>query len=239
MNKIKFFTSLIIFQYLVGISLLKAQVQTDSTKIDSTMIPAGTTNPLDLYNTKWFTIGSQYDLINTTFGLLISNGYDERPMIHFEDFSEDLMLKIHGTTDFQNDYSFGASVAYQYPIRFISLLSFDYKIFDYSSIDFKHQDLQFSAKSGIKYINAGFRLGFGYQTLNNLQNFGINTGLLKVLIYRRLYTEILCGYYFDYWTWSAKMQGFIYKNLISVGVKYDRIDTYDFLNIGLNFTFER
>ena len=241
MNRVNFYTCLITAQFLFGISISNAQIQNESIDTDSTNIITGVAIPfpLDFCNTKWFTISSQYDLINTTFGLLISNGYDERPMIHFEDFTEYLMLKIHGTTDFQNDYSFGASVAYQYPIRYISLVSFDYKNFDYSSIDFLHQDFNIAALKGIRYINAGFRLGFGYQKLNDFQNIGVNTGLQKVLIYRRLFTDISCGYYGDYWTWSAKLQGFIYKDLISVGIKYDRIDTYDFLNLGLNFTFER
>lgn len=212
---------------------------TDSISADSIESILKTLGGFESYDTKWFTVGSQFDLINTSFGLLISNGYNERPMIHFEDFSEDLMIKIQGASDFQNDYSFGTSVAYQYPIKYISLISFDYKNFDYSSIDFQHQDYNISAKAGIKYINAGFRLGFGYQTLNDFQNFGVNTGLQKVLIYRRLYSEILCGYYTHYWTWSVKLQGFIYKDLISVAIKYDRIDIYDFLNLGINFTFKR
>lgn len=194
---------------------------------------------VNYYDTKWFTIGSQFDFVNSTFGFLISNGYDERPLIHFEDFSEDLMVKIQGTTDFQTDFSFGASVAYLYPIRYVSLISINYKKFDYSVIGFNHQDINIAAKTEFKPLRAGLSVELGHQKLNELNNPGINIGLQKVLIYRRLYTAITCGYYGEYWTWSARIQGFVFKDLIGLGIKYNRIDNYNFLYLGLNFTFNR
>jgi hypothetical protein len=58
------------------------------------------------YNTKWFTVGVNYDAINSKYGLSVSNGYDEYPLIHFEEFQDPWLLKFTGTTDFEDDYSF-------------------------------------------------------------------------------------------------------------------------------------
>lgn len=85
-------------------------------------------------NPRWLTIGTNYDLFNTIFGLQISNGTDEEPLIHFEDFQDNLLIKFHGQTNFKNNYSYGAEVGWSYlPIRNLTWLSLEYSVRNFKS----------------------------------------------------------------------------------------------------------
>ena len=100
------------------------------------------------YDTKWLSAGVKYDVNNSLFGLTFSNGYDEMPLIHFEDFSDRVIYKVNVQTNFHKDYSFGANLGWKYPftprIRRLSLLSAGYQEYRYPSKDFFHRGL-FSA----------------------------------------------------------------------------------------------
>lgn len=238
MNKRKFYICLLTFQFLIGIDILYAQVQNDCIKADSTMILAGIANPLDIYNAKWITIGSQYDYFNSIFGLEISNGYDERPLIHFEDFSEDFVFKIQGNIDFNQDYSYGINVGWKYP-RYLSLIALGFFDYDYSLSNFQFQNLNISAETYINNTDFVVKLELAYHDLNSNKNVGAELGLSNVFIYRKLYAGLSTGYYFDYFTYSGFIKIFVYKNTISSTLKYDRIYEYDFLKLGLSYTFKR
>jgi hypothetical protein len=193
----------------------------------------------DYYATKWMTIGVNTDLINSVYGILISNGYDERPLIHFEDFSEHLIYKFTGQTDFKKDYSFGANLSWKYPCKYLVLTTIEYIQSNYEIKDLFHRDINLSAMTWIKFLQSGLTLKIGHQTVNSNRNFGVNLGLQKVLIYKLIYSGFSVGYYGDYFAYSIYAQGFVYKHNLGLRVGYDRIDKYDFLNLGLNFTLIR
>ena len=79
----------------------------------------------------------------------------------------------------------------------------------------------------------------GYQTLNNNNNWGASVGLQHAIIYSKLLAGFSTGYYFDYYTCSVYFQGLFTSNKISYRLAYDRIDTYNFFTVGLNFFFYR
>ena len=186
----------------------------------------------------WISTGLQYDITNSTFGMVFSNGYDERPLIHFEEFPDDLTYKINAQSNFHKDYSFGASLAYPFHrLRIAS--SIGYEQYCYLSKDFFHRDVHLSATTYMKLIDTSLILKTGYQALNNANNWGVCIGLRKGLIYSKLYSGISVGYYFDYLSYSIYFQGLIINKNISYRLTYDKIDNYNFLNIGLNLLFNR
>lgn len=194
---------------------------------------------IGLYNTKWLTFGLNYDFANSFYGILLSNGYDERPLIHFEDFSERFIFKIYGNTDFAKDYSIGTDLGLKYPMRYVSVIGLGFSQFDYSQHNIFLREINASAETFTNKLDFALRLKVAYQTLNDYENMGIDLGLRKIIIYRRLYSGVSVGYYFDYFTYSAYLQGFLYKNKVGLRLNYERIAKYDFLTLGLNFTFDR
>jgi hypothetical protein len=189
------------------------------------------------YEYRWITIGGNYETFNSTFGLTLSNGLDENPLIHFEEFSENWMFKISGSTNFEKDYSFETKIAYEY-IPLIGIQpSIEYIHSDFDSMNFKFSDLNLSIGIWLKRIQTNLKIQFGYQNLNELNNFGAEIGLEKRIF--KTYGGFMVGYRFDYFTYKAYLQSFIYKNSISLRANYERLDNYDFLTLGLNYTFER
>lgn len=191
----------------------------------------------DKYDTKWLSIGANYDVVNFLFGVTFSNGYDEMPLIHFEDFSDRVIYKINVHTNFHKDYSFGANLGWRYPftsrIRRLSLLSAGYQEHRYPSKNFIHRTVHISAETFLK--STEIKVNTGYQTLNDYNNWGASVGLEKSIIYSKLLAGISAGYYFNYCTYSLYFQGFFTSKNVSFRLAYDRIDTFDFFIIGLNY----
>ena len=182
------------------------------------------------------TIGINYEAINSMFGLAFSNGYDEMPLIHFEDFADRVIFKMNVQTNFSKDYSFGANVGLKYPFRFLSIISAGYSQYDYQSEDFFYRDIHISAG---KYLrNTELTLKTGYQVLNDYHNWGVALGLQKNVVYSKLLVGFSAGYYFDYLNFSAYLQGIINKNF-SYRLGYDRVDKYNFCNFGLNYIWNK
>ncbi|MEK8181249.1 hypothetical protein WMW71_12955 [Flavobacterium buctense] len=229
MRRIKTYKLILSIQLLIGYQIGFSQVMKDSLKIDS----------VDAYNTKWMTIGSQYDCSSSTFGLVLSNGYDESPLIHFEDFSEDLIFKIQGNTNFERNHSIETDFGWKYPIKHISAISIGFYQYDYWQRHFFHRDLNLSAETYIRKLDVSLKLKIAYQTLNDYENLGTDLEIRKVILYQKLYSGLAVGYYFDYFKYSAYIHGFVYRNKIGLRLSYEKIDTYDFLNVGLNYTFIR
>lgn len=234
----KIIISYIAIQIIFGLTIIHAQENQDSIISDSSYMLSGVANYLDIDRAKWITIGTQYDFFSSILGFEISNGYDERPLIHFEDFSEDFVFKLQGNTDFNKDYSYGINFGWKYP-RYLSLIAIEYLDQDYSKRNFKFQDINVSGETWIKNTDFVVMLKLAYHNLNTEHNFGADVGLKNVLIYRKLYCGISGGYYFDYFTYAGFLQGFIYKNIVGLKLDYKRIDKYDFLNLGVSITLKR
>ena len=190
----------------------------------------------DAYDTGWLSIGAKYDAVSAMFGITFSNGYDEMPLIHFEDFSDRVIYKMSVQTNFDKDYSLGANLGWKYPVRHLSLLSIGYQQYHQPSKDFSHHDVHVSAETFLK--NTALTLKTGYQNLNDYHNWGASVGLSNSIVYSKLSIGLSAGYYFDYFTCSACLQGRFRKN-ISYRLAYDRIDACNFLNIGLNYIFNK
>lgn len=191
------------------------------------------------YSTKWVTSGIMFDAINIVFGLELSNGYNERLLIHFEDFSEKFIYKVSGYTDLKKDYSFGTAIAWRYLFKWLSLVSVEYKQTDYTNVGYFCRDVTIAANKYLRLFRSELFLKAGYQNLNKNYNWGVLLGIQNVFIRSRLYAGVSIGYYCDYLNYSAYLQSFIYKNKISLGLIYDKISDFDFFKIGLNFTFSR
>jgi hypothetical protein len=194
---------------------------------------------LDYWNfeSRWLTIGTKYDILNSTFGFLLSNGLDEKPLIHFEDFDDRLMFKISGNTDFRNDYSLESKISYNFFFN-PNYPSLEYIKTNYSKIDYSFSDINFSFGIFIRSINTNLNVKLGYQTLNELNNFGTGVGLQRGYS-NKLYYGFMISYWFDYITYNIYFHSFVFKSKISIKGNYERINNFDFLNIGVNYTFKR
>jgi len=186
----------------------------------------------------WLSIGVKYDIANSMLGLDFSNGYNEMWFIHFEEFPDNLIYKINAQTNFYKDYSFGANLRWKNFQIGRWAPSIGYEQYDYSSKDFFHRDIYVAASTYKRRIRTSFILQTGFQTLNGTNNWGACMGLQKWLTYDRLYSGISVGYYFDYLIFSIYFQGLL-KEKVSYRLSYNRIDNYNFFNIGLNLLFNR
>lgn len=238
MIKTKFIIIIIAVQLLTQIQEIKAQ-EKDSIAVDTNMELYGVINYLDINSPKWVNIGAQDDLINNVYGFSISNGFDERPLFHFEDMPEDLLFKILGNTDLGKSYSFAADLAFQYPIKRISMFSAGYRQLKYPQNKLFERDIYLSAMSYLNKIDLELILNIGYKDLNDSKNVGAELGIQKVLIYQKLYSKAVFGYYKDYWIYSGFIEGFIYRHTVGLKLSYNRIDTYDFLTLGFSLTLNR
>jgi hypothetical protein len=189
------------------------------------------------YRIYWFTFTTNYDLINSCFGFSISNGLDEQPMIFGEDFSSNFIYKIGGQTNFKNDFSYGCQFAWRYSNRWINRTLFEYSKTNFKSINFNYTNFGLSTDFNIPRIYTSFLLKFGYQELNNYNNFGFQIGLEKEL--KRAYFGIIYGNYFDYPVYKVYLQKFIYKYSISLRIDYERINHFNFVNCGIHFSFNK
>jgi hypothetical protein len=188
------------------------------------------------YKAKWITIGTSYEVVNSVYGISISNGMDEKPLIHFEDLRADVLYKIDGQTDFNKDYSLRGKLSWNHPYKRISLASIEYLQSNFNNAGFIHKDINLSGMIGINWAQLNVKIG--YQELNSYNNFGPSIGFQKSHYKPRLYYGFLMGYYFDYFTYNMYLQGFIYKNKLSLRLSYDRIEEFDFINVGFNYTFD-
>ena len=238
MNKGKIYIIFLLIHILIGLRISYGQIHNDKLVNDTVPVLTGVINYLDIYNTKWMTIGTHYEFYYSTIGLELSNGYDERPLIHFEDFSEDFVFKLTGNTDFQENYSYSINVGWKYP-RYLSLIAIGFYDYNYLTSDFLFQDLNISGETYLKNTDITVKLKLAYHNLNSNNSAGIELGLSKIFIYRKLYAGLAAGYFFDYYSYSGFIKSFVYKDIIGIQLKYDKINTYDFLNLGMSFTFKR
>ena len=186
--------------------------------------------------TKLLFIGANYEAFNSMPGLVFSNGYDEMPLIHFEDFHDRVIYKTNVQTNFQRDYAFGANVGWVYPFRHLLFVSAGYRQYQYPSKAFSHRDVHVSAARYFK--NILLEVQTGYQTLNDSHHWGASAALQKQVVKYRVLVGVSVGYYFDYPTCSVFVQGRLPK-YISYRLTYDRIDTFNFFTVGFNYIIYR
>ncbi len=209
-------------------------------KTQSVMVTSDTTLNItlnnDFYNTRWLTFGTNYEFFNSVIGLQISNGVDEEPLIHFEDFQDNILIKVHGQSDLNNNYSYGAELGV-YSLRYIGRTTLKYDVLNFENSELFLTDINLTSR--IRYFrNTGLIFRTGYQDLNNQKNFGVGLGFEQVA--EKVYFGFNSIYYFDYFHHQAFVQFRIApKNLISFRTVYNRIDNKNLLSVGLNYSFIR
>jgi len=205
-----------------------------------------------IQNARWrsINVGIDYDFANSLFGLSFNNGYHQRgfaycgcmiPRKHF-------LYKVNAQTNFDSDYSFGASLMWNRSrLRFFNrslhiIPSIGFQQYNLASQDFFHRDISLSSVAYTR-LPIDFTLKASHQTLNNFNNFGVSIGvqrrffLFNYIDLNGFYGASV-GYYFDYFTYSAYLQGRITRQLY-YRLTYDRINNHDFLNVGLSYAFSR
>ena len=191
------------------------------------------------YEFNWITIGANFEAINSNFGFLVSNGFDEHPIIHFEDFSESWIYKASVTTDFKRDYSIGVKFGRDYILRHIYMPTIEYKKTEYFSNNFHQTDINLSFGVRFRGFWGTILIKSGYQSLNGDYNLGGGIGFQNSHRSPNLYYGITAGYWINYFTYNIYFQSFIYKHKLSLRANYERIENFDFLNIGINYIFNR
>ena len=191
--------------------------------------------PLISYNTKYFTLGSIYDTTNSLFGIQIGNGNDEQPLIHFEDLTAEVLYKINGQTDFKNDYSIGGEISWNYPFKAkVSILSLNFNQRLLSEKDLFLRNIGLSSRYYLRFTSNLSILGkISHQTLNEQNNLGFGLGVENGHV--GIYYGLRVDYFKEYYNYSAYVQSFLFKEKLSLRIAYERIDEYDFFNIGLNY----
>jgi hypothetical protein len=190
------------------------------------------------HSARWQSLGVNYDAINSLYGMMISNGLDEQPLIHFEDIPAKWLYKFQGQSDFKNDYSVGIKLSRNYlqSIKPFYLVTVEFFQRDLASSIVFQRDVYLS--TGLYFLKNYFIIKAGHQTLDTHSNFGIGLGIQKYY-YPRLYGGFILTYHFDYGSFSFFLQSFLIRNKLGLRITYDKISKYDFLNLGLHFSFKK
>ena len=190
----------------------------------------------DYYNTRWLTFGSNYGIFNRVFGFQLSNGVDEEPLIHFEDFQDNILIKLHGQTDFGENYSYGGEFGF-YSLKVIGRTTLKYDFLNFENSELYLTDINLTSR--LVYIrNTGLIFRTGYQNFDGKKNFGIGLGFEQDLV--KSYFGLNSRYYFDYFHHEAYLQFRLLKsNMLTMRTVYNRIDNRNILTIGLNYSLVR
>lgn len=191
------------------------------------------------YESNWISLGTRVDVFSSSAGFSVSNGLDEHPITHFEDFSESWMYKLSGTTNFKKDYSYGVKLSRDYVFRYIYMPAIEYRKTAYSSIAFQHSDMNFSFGLNFRRFWGTFLVKAGYQGLNGQNSVGAGIGLQNSHRKPDFYYGFIIGHWAPYFTYNAFIQSFIYKHRWSLRADYERIEDFDFLNLGIHYIFNR
>lgn len=181
-------------------------------------------------------LGTNYDFVNHQIGFSLSNGYDEKPLIHFEDFKAKWAYKILASSNFQRDYGFSANLAYNlwgnpfFPT--IEVIRQDYLV-----NNFKRVEANFSFGIGAQFLPLDLIFKPGVQSLNEDCNFGLAIGTDQIYLTKRAYSEFSFGYWGNYFSYKGVLHGVILEEQLSFRVLYERVNNFDFLRLGLNYLF--
>ena len=184
----------------------------------------------------WLSFGGSFEAINSVFGIQVSNGSDEEPLIHFEDFQDDILIKVYGQTDFNRNYSYGAEIGVT-ATKNIGRTTLKYDVINYEQNKLFLKDFNLTSKL-TNFGNFGVIFRMGYEKFNERNRFGVGGGLQH--IWNNFYLCINSRYYFGYFHHEAYLQMTIpSNNMFSFKTVYSRIDDKIILSLGLNYTFLR
>ena len=188
------------------------------------------------YGNHFFTLGPIYNLSESLIGIQVGNGNDEQPLIHFEDLTADILYKISGQTDFNKDYSIGSEISWNYPFRAkLSILTLNYNQSRFTDNDLFHRNIGLSTRYYTRFKNLSLLTKLSHQRLNQQNNLGFGLGLQNAHV--GIFYGFRADYFKDYWNYSAFVQSLIFKDHLSLRLVYDRLENYDFFNIGLSYVF--
>lgn len=187
------------------------------------------------YTNHFFTFGPIFNASESLIGLQIGNGNDEQPIVHFEDLDAEILYEVSGQTDFENDYSIGGQVSWNYPFKAkISILSINFDQTRISEKDFLQRNIGLSTRYYLRFSgNLSLLAKLSHQRLNERNNLGFGLGIQNG--HRGIYYGGRADYFQDYFNYSVFLQSFLLKSKLSLRLAYDRIDNFDFFNVGLNY----
>lgn len=190
----------------------------------------------DFYNTRWLSFGANYGILNQVFGFQLSNGVDEEPLIHFEDFQDNILIKLHGQTDYTDDYSYGGEFGF-YLLGPIGRTTLKYDRINFEESGLFLTDLNLTSR--IRYFkNTGLILRTGYQKLDGNETYGLGLGFEQDS--QNFHFGLNSRYYFDYFHHEMYFQFIIpSKDLLTFRTVYNRIDSTGLLTAGINYAFVR
>lgn len=188
-----------------------------------------------------FTIGGFADISNSIFGTMISNGIDEKPLLHFEDLPYDCLYKMSGQVNFKDNYSYEMLLGWNKPSRRFNFITVNLLGINYSQRLIKEEyffqrKLNLTGEIYVEPLSISFSLlgKLGLNQINNLNNYGGEIGFRQIL--GKAYIESSFGYYSDFYTFSAIAQCNIYKKLYT-RIIFEQIENFNSLNMGIHYTF--
>jgi hypothetical protein len=188
------------------------------------------------YETKYIAIGSSYDIANRIIGLNIGNGGDDRPLIHFEEFSADLVYKIYGQTNFEENYKWGGIITdYYIPIGslYLPMLSLKAEQQSIGNAQTLIRSFDFSTSPQIRLFTSLQLTGhLLHQKIHSSSEIGLGIGVRKT--HQKVYYGIQIDYLSEYLNYKAYLFSQLIQQKLSLQLSYERIHTFDFLNIGLS-----
>jgi hypothetical protein len=190
----------------------------------------------DAYRRTTFTrtIGVNYDIANSLFGVSYRNNISRGRSVNYR-------YEVSAQSNFEKDYGFAGSFGWQPNWWRLNTLSLNYEQKNLSeNIDFNFQKISIKGNTSMRRLGRLF-VEPAFQTLNDNNNFGLTLGLDKNFWLRNYWVNIVnvalsAGYFNDYWTYSAGANFYLPRNF-GLRLIYDRIDSYDFFNVGLTYIF--
>lgn len=191
------------------------------------------------YNKKYFTIGTLYNANISLIGFQVGNGNTEQPIIHFEDLTSTILFKISAQTDFKNEYSLSNTVSWNYPFNgMLPLVSLNYDQSKISENNLFLRNIGLSTKYYLQCTTGLDVLGkISHQRLDKNSNIGIGLGLQNT--HNNFYYGLRADYFMYYWNYTAFLHTLVIKEEISFGIVYDRVEKFDFINIGVSYVISK
>ena len=179
-------------------------------------------------------VGVDYDMANSMVGVSL----DILRHLWLPPRSFHFTYEVSAQTNFKNDYGFGGSIGLKYPIwrmRWLNMLSLNYRHKNFSeNANLNFHKTSIKGSTFLRPIRTNLFVEPAFQSLNGNNNFGLNTGIGR-RVWRRGHLDLSTGYFIDYWTYSISVQH-QFNWRFRVQASYEKIDRFDFFNIGVRYT---
>jgi hypothetical protein len=164
---------------------------------------------------KYFTIAGNSDVLNSLNGITISNGIDEKPLLHFEDLNNNCLYKVCAQSDFMENYSIDLRLGWNLPSRRLHFITINLLSIDYiqKKIDdglLYHRNLNLTTEILVKPLPFIIITKGGVNEINTKNYYGGEIGIRKS--WREIYLQTTFGFYSKFKTLSAVTECNIYKN---------------------------